>query len=322
MSTLTTTPQDLHNFDPLREPEWRFERVLKLVEHEPRPLRCRASDDNYVRTMRDFLLAFNPRNHVTRPQLYPLYPGPYHALMIRDASNPDVRLFIECRLLARQSDDEIAQRVATTPEAIEWYEKMFFNVRDRFANTDGIAQKILGPARLRNLSNFELPLKLFAYFGGPQLLDFVLTGFKNNEHLQNSEEIDEFLGDFIASNVRRRAAMAVQMFNVNKYNVMQLFDLVRQIHADQKAAQDPTAMAAALATNVRSFISGIEYTVGTNVESGSQSQKISDYDESAAELRDDELMDVASGARDPKEVKALVFPPVPAKARGTKNSKA
>ena len=61
--------------------------------------------------------------------------------------DPDRRLrqILEAWLLTNASFSEIAKRFATDPLTIEYFEQLFFNIRDRMQHKDWIAKIILGP---------------------------------------------------------------------------------------------------------------------------------------------------------------------------------
>ncbi len=54
-----------------------------------------------------------------------------------------LRWTIEARILARQTNDEIAQSCGCMPEMIEYYEALFFNVRARLDSPDFIMTKVV-----------------------------------------------------------------------------------------------------------------------------------------------------------------------------------
>src|SRR5262245_18601852 len=89
-------PIDQRIYDPAIRPDWRFERVLSIVTLERRADRCAPFDDNYVRTMRQFMLMFRPRGPIAREYLYVKFPGPFLALKIHEDEVPDTRLFLQC----------------------------------------------------------------------------------------------------------------------------------------------------------------------------------------------------------------------------------
>lgn len=298
-------------FNPLFEVDWRFARVLEMVSHEPRALRCKRRDDVYVQTMRKFLLLYAARDEEGRQELLPEFPGPYMALGIHESNDPEIRLTIECRILSGQSDEEIAQPWGFHSVAIHWFEKMFFNVRERLNHRDWIVRHVLGPARLRKLSNFEFPLKLAAYFHGPATLEFLLSGYCDVERPETREDVERCLSAYTKSGICRTAAMAVHALPVDSQNVLQLFELFRRIQFDQQNMQDPQAGNNVLVECVRETIAGIEFIKGDRAEEklNQTCPELLKYDSYAAELRDHELYAVIDGKTEGLEhLKDIKFP--------------
>jgi hypothetical protein len=54
-----------------------------------------------------------------------------HAILV--AEPPHLRWAVEARLLAGENSESIARKCRTTVEVIDWYEKLFFSVRDSLA---------------------------------------------------------------------------------------------------------------------------------------------------------------------------------------------
>ena len=180
METLT---QKLRYFDyerlhPLRSTRWRYDRVMEMVDarkkhqKEPEPGR----DDRYVRRARKFLMEWKRRGQGQdedqidrmRQKLFPKYPGLFYAYEIFTGPEDSIRWMLESRLLAGQTDEEIAKNVGFIPEMIEWYEALFFNVRDRLENKDYIVSQVIRPSMGTGLQNLtmEMSAKFFGYFGG------------------------------------------------------------------------------------------------------------------------------------------------------------
>lgn len=81
------------------------------------------------------------------------------------------------RILAGQSDAEIAEHCDMSDGAVHWFESLFFCVRDRLGATDWIVARALGPGlglgyRREDLAGVWMA---FGYFGGPAVLDAVIA---------------------------------------------------------------------------------------------------------------------------------------------------
>jgi len=95
-------------------------------------LRYRASDDQQARNV-----LFNED-----PDLFWAF-----QLYERKLDNEDSKAtLVEARILAGQSDEDIVDELSTVPEVAEWYEALFFNVRERLRNHDWVMNEVLYPA--------------------------------------------------------------------------------------------------------------------------------------------------------------------------------
>lgn len=306
---------DLYAKHPSIRPDWRFARVLEIINHTPMPLRSKIFDDHYVRVMRKFMLANRRLEPEGQKALFKKFPGPYHALALHeDITGADTRLFVQSRLLAKQTNAEIADATGLLPTAIVWYEKIFFGVRDRIKNRDWILRHVLGPAEKRQVSNAELPIKLMAYFGGSAVLNFMLSGARDVEAPQTPEEVIAYVMDYATDGICRRAAMAVYTSEVNKYNQEQLMDMARQVKADTKAKEDETDRQEVVATAIRHTIEAIHFIKGDMAVDFLRKHQpaLLEFDNAAVELRDQQIYGVVTGnTEDLEQIKLLTMPDPP-----------
>jgi hypothetical protein len=90
---------------------------------------------------------------------------------------PRQRWEIEARLLAGQSDDEIAGRLGVEAEVVLAYEKIYFDVRDKLESTDWIRFNAIGPGLYQGFDpgDLELVWKVYAFHLGPLVLDDLIA---------------------------------------------------------------------------------------------------------------------------------------------------
>lgn len=239
--------KDFQTYNPFRVPQWRYDRVLQLVEHRPRARRPSPKrDDEYVRAYWNFFRKYDrAEEEEDRLALFPNQPAMYYAHLIHHHPDREWRAMIQARLLTRVSDEEIAETAATLPEAIFLYEKLFFHVRDRIDSHDWIVKTVMGTAANRASNRNDswtdnqrnLAYKLFAYFGGPIVLDVIISGFLSGDFPKNKSQIGPWFDSTMRLLVKRKATMAAQLFEVNKWNVMQLLEIHLQISNAENAAQ-------------------------------------------------------------------------------------
>lgn len=225
-------------FNPLREPAWRDIRVRELLTRMPKPGQpSRVWDDEHVVAWYRFnkLLARldgSPREKKLR-ELFRLHPELYYAWFLRTAGDQESSAIVQARILAGQSDVEIAREFNTLPGAIQAYTRIFFDVRDRLQAQSAILKTVLGPAALRSGDKTEtldpfrtgVCYQLFGYFGGVEALEFLLFGMQHLPVPLNGMEAQEWTRQVAEAAIQRKTAMAAQMMEVTKYNVVRLVEL-------------------------------------------------------------------------------------------------
>ena len=230
------TPEDLFRYDPARKPDSRYRRVLELINHRPRPLRCKVWDDQPVCDMRNYLLGQRARSKRQRKLLASQLPAQAAALQIFERADPELRLHLECRILAGQSDAEIAYRLGLTRETVATFEQLFFCIRDRLTCLDWIHTTVLDSGCGNGLPVFERLMKARAFAAGPNGIDRLLTG------------------DPARRDRDRRAGALIDKFNAavaNEFTATQRAELDRFIQAEQHAEIAAAATRNAIAASVR-----------------------------------------------------------------------
>ena len=175
------SPSEFYGQGPLRRLQWRLDRVIELLRHRPQPLRPRYFDDGPIRVYWRLLLELTgvPEDDERYATICDRRAAVWHAHQLHYSADVERRQILEARLLTNASFAEIAHGFATEPQAIESFEALFFNVRDRFSNTDWINKVIRGefgiaPDGGRSELAVEARgyvLRLFAFYGGPLVLD-------------------------------------------------------------------------------------------------------------------------------------------------------
>jgi hypothetical protein len=83
---------------------------------------------------------------------------------------------LKARLLAKEPISNIAQKIGVPQETVEWYERLFFHVKDRLQALSYIRHYIVDLSRLHRshpqfLDAFLLEM---GYSGGPAMVDFLV----------------------------------------------------------------------------------------------------------------------------------------------------
>ena len=296
----------IEQFNPFRSPRWRYERVLELVDRPGRTLPFSRLDDVTVRRARNFFILWRRGRRGNEMDLSRAFcedRGMYYAFLLDERHDEDIRKFVEARLLAGQSDEEIADKLCTVPEAIDAYEKLFFNVRDRLEHHDWIVRQIITPAASRfsseePLRNHELTLKFFGYFAGSVVLDAIISGWGGFDKPQQVTAIGNMFDKQMLFSIRQKSAAAARVFEVNRYNVMQLFETHGKLIELERNSESAGQVKSAIEQNIMAMVSEVQWTAGS-IDSNAHrtSGSMLEFDGMAAELRDDELMEVAAGGR-------------------------
>ena len=213
---MPATLKDYQKYNPCRSPAWRDDRAFGLLEIWPRPGRpSRFLDDQYVHKYFNFLLKHQQAaTEKARRALVAGHNPIGVAHHFRFNASLGEQALLEARILSRESDITISKRINLFPNAVAWYERLFFNVRDRLDAHDWVVKTIRDTAGRRRLGG-DASLserksgqfyKFIGYFGGPIALDYAI-GALSERHPQTIEEVDSWLNDEFHSCIRKLAVL-------------------------------------------------------------------------------------------------------------------
>lgn len=224
---------------PFRSPQWRAERAGFLVANRQQPANY---DDTYVRTYRKLLLL---QRDNTGMGPYLELPHAYVAASINNFPDTEWRDILQAKLLTEESDKAIGKWLGMDPKAVDFFEKVFFNVRDRMHNRGWIIKIILGNPEEREskrkngqLTNAQRGLiyRLFAYYGGPEALEAAMSGLIPASLPSAKKDLEKWYDKALEQIIHTRATAAARVFEVNKYNVMQVLELAMNNAAQKQLA--------------------------------------------------------------------------------------
>jgi hypothetical protein len=156
------------------------------------------------------------------------------AFSLHYSASPELQHILQARLLTTETFAQIASRLSTNELVIQFYADLFFDVRDRLEARDWIAKVILGPPELRSKFNPDGTLtdaqrgvlyRLFAYRGGPLVLDSLIASIGSLNRPTQAGDVAEWMDGSLQEIIRTRAVMAVQLLEVNKTNAPRLIKL-------------------------------------------------------------------------------------------------
>jgi hypothetical protein len=128
------------------------------------------------------------------------------------AGSCPARWELEARILADEPVESIGQRFGLSPDAVDWYEALFFNVRDRLQTTSYITHQVirLHDWHVNPSQNLERTWKYFGFWHGPQALDEVIGEFTAPSPT-DKVAFHQYLEDRLRTAITCKAWVAVQM---------------------------------------------------------------------------------------------------------------
>jgi hypothetical protein len=335
---VTLPSGDIQRYAIFRAPDWRWQRVLELVDRFPAVGRCSRRDDRWISVARAFVQRWRHcSSKEERDLLFPTHPGLWNAYQIYERSGHGDRSYaqiLEARILARQTDAEIAHELDTIPNTILWYKALFFDVRKRLDARDWIIQAVLAPAILRqsptariaqalpsdsddlpaneaecaSLPYLDASMKHFAYFGGPHALDMVLHTFRSGKRMASPDDWHDWANGVTLDQLRRRAAQVVMTARIDKFNTIELLRGFLRGLEIEKDDGSPDQQRSKLERHLSTFLEDVPYTVGDS--KAALQRPHGKYLETHEELRDSELDALAAG-KEVADVTTFTDPPPP-----------
>jgi hypothetical protein len=306
--------------NPRRPVNWRYERARSIVEGGV-PL-SRKYDDGWVHRAMRFRQAFEACDtEVDHAVCAQKYRDIYWAHDIRYTSDLEVgnpfKSEIEARLLAADSHQNIAQRLATSAAVVQAYERLFFNVEERRQNQGYIIHQVLGPAVYLGVQEQEYDTlwKLVAIMGGPVALDMMIDGFVGTSRPTNPADIVSWLTESTQNAIRRKALVAALTIRVNNYNATELIVGFLKLLEIEKAAGRGGSGAETLLNNVDMMLKALPIQVGGRVTHVDVPQ-LDQYDNLNAELRCEEMVAIGIDRDIPARrlLEQYAYPPPPGRA--------
>ena len=165
---------EFQKHNPDRNLSWRWDRAHALVRHD-RYISRKRDDEQTSQALR-FLreLMRKPQDTLSIQANFPELVEAHAIYADQESSRQE----IEARILSRQEPEEIAKRLSVSPEVVEAYADLFFDVLDRLDAGIYVYKQILQPAWRRNTA--EWLMMSAAYHGGAAVLETVLPLLRDN----------------------------------------------------------------------------------------------------------------------------------------------
>jgi hypothetical protein len=235
---------------------------------------------------------------IDRWSLMESHPDLYSAYLIYkrgdDEDKHPLRYAVEARLLAGQAASEIMELAGLSLDTVVLYEKLFFDVTSRLKHTDYIMTTVIGPSVHAGLSDrdYDLLWKLFGYLYGPAVLDAFISTTSRKFRPETLNEVDVALADDARSALQRKVAVVARTFVVNPFSQSELLNIYARFLEVEKETNSGKAQDVIM-QNIQVMLNNLPWKAGAD-EVASTAQ-IGHYDDSAAELRTEELLNVSVG---------------------------
>jgi len=292
--------------DPLRPPDWRWQRARWLRELN-KNARKNREDAETVIIKRYQALKSQCESDLDYDRLKAKFPGVFHAEEFHGREDLDIRWEVEARLLAREPLEQIAAKLGAPVEIVFWYEKTFFNVLDRIDNRSYIISVAMGRSIHKGLfeRDYDLLWKMLGYGLGPHVIDAVTSKLMNPQHVLSADQVDAALQQQTDSLVHTKGWIAMQTLPVsyNQATIMEFYLKMKEIQKNSGGG-DVTNL---ITNNIHAALTSLPFSTERPAVAAPQ---LGYYDEQGAELRADEMLAVGMGFDSPalREAVKVSFP--------------
>jgi hypothetical protein len=300
--------------NPRRAPHWRWLRAVQIDGGGPRASRSADGEEGFtwvrraVRLKRHFEQAGNRHDAL-------------YALMHRDRElfwahsmwadeRAPTRWGIEARVLAGETDAEIADKLGTDAGIINAYVNVFFDVREKIRHVDYIVNVVMADAVTRGLQErqYDLLWKMLGYHGGTHVLNAVINKFTRTDRPNSPDNVAGFFQDFAINTMKYKAAVAAVTVQANTHTQLPLIDSFVKYVEIEKNTENAGKAHSTIVDNIGAMLAALPFKVGTKLDS--EAVKMLPFDNGAAELNNAEMMVVAAGGTldNQPDIENLRFP--------------
>jgi hypothetical protein len=300
--------------NPLRSPHWKWLRAQEIDGGGQKATRALDGDEGFswirraLRLKRHYDRAGNRTSAMCALVLRDSDLFWAHAMWL--AEKKPTRWGIEARVLAGETDEEIAKKVGTDPEVIAAYVNVFFDVRGRLRNLDYVQNVIMADSVTRGLQerHYDLLWKMLGYQGGPHVLDAVINRFISISKPEGPDAVAGFFQDTAINSMKYKAALATLTVQINTHTQLPLIDSFVKYVEIERTTDSASKAQTSIIDNIGAMLTSMPFKIGTKLDS--VTAKMLPFDDGAAELRGDEMMIIASGGEveSAADIQKLNFP--------------
>jgi hypothetical protein len=273
--------------NPCRLPDWRWLRAQDAAHGGP-PATVRwdgPTSTTLIRRATRFYKALQLCDSDERQmKLAEQTPIIFWAQYLYDQPEHPMRWSAEARILAGETDREIASRIGCGEEIIQIYEALFFNVRDKLNRKDYIFNVVLRGAVSRGLHEREKDLlwKLVAYTGGSYMLDAIINPLVNPHWVTNPDDISAFLQDVAINVIKKKAAIAALCVPINSQTEMKLIKALGKFVKIERSADRQGKATDQIIQGIGAMLDSLPFRVGSTKAAKVQAGPLSEYDQGAS----------------------------------------
>ena len=216
--------------NPFRPADWRWQRAREIEAGTGLPTTKRRdglAGYKWIKRACKFLSQLSSCTHEwERTAVAEQHPGIFWAHYAWSSMTNPQKHSIEAHILARGDNAFISEYCGVSPDIVEAYEALFFNVREKLENKGYILHCVIGPAIQRGLSEreFDLLWKLYGYFLGPHIVTALESKFANPVWCGTKEAVSAAVLDDAIGTLKLKAALAAKTVNVNQHTQLALMD--------------------------------------------------------------------------------------------------
>lgn len=216
---------------PLLPPDWRW----RVAQHHHargtqrigRPWRRDAGAGRAYRFLRALERCRDDAAHLRLAQREPDLFGAHAIYAGTSLAQHELR----ARVLAGETPQQIADRLATNLDVIEAFESLFFDVRPRLQARSYIVHAVLGPALHTGFGprDFRILWPWFGFVGGSLALDAVIEMTGGAQQPQQLGELSAFFKADAEAGLARSIAVAIRTLPTTARTQTRLLQLCREV---------------------------------------------------------------------------------------------
>lgn len=315
---------DLHPDSLLCPPDWRWRLALRLQkDHKPsRMIQHLLEEDAYLRTVVAFLK--NSSKDMSEDGQYATlrtWPNLSQAHNLHFHPLTYIAPAIQAWIISGESSVNIARKYGASPNVIGWYERVFYDVRDRLEHEEYVVHVLLGDKHHNGMNERDYGLfwKFMAFTGGPIALNAIMTRSNSLIKPAKAEDLPQFIKDATKSMVNLKALVAARTITLSPLTTIPLIELWHNLAKADSASGADTGVSSVLKI-VGEVLTSLPHAAGRTAIDYSESTmpKINGKSVNllAADLRADELSTLATTGKVPEGLETLQYPLSP---RGKKD---